>query len=209
MNPDDLKAVQRAGWAIVAADQEAVMVKCPSEGCGLSARLKPRGGVPQRDVPGHSLGKVVSCFEDVRDVMKNRRMDLGLTIAEVEHISGIASDHLAKFEKTEWYRQPSMDIVTAWTGALGVDMVLRPGELPPITMRWIADTRPKFEERRKRFEVERRRDPLLRRPRDLLEAERARLLRQQAFIARQIEEVETKIRERNQGVLFAEWEFRD
>lgn len=206
MNPDSLKAIQRAGWAIVTADRETCTVKCPTQGCHMRARFKIDGTIPARDVPMHTWDLVVRSFDDVREAMKARRQELGLTIPEVEHISGIAGDHLAKFEKTEWNRPPNIDTLMSWSSALGYEVLLRLGELPPVTLRWIADTRPKIEARRRRFQIERKRDPQLRRPRDPLEAERARLLRQQEFISRQIAALEQEIEDRGQGRLFGEFD---
>ena len=204
MTPDDLKAIQRAGWAIVGADEQSCVVKCTTFGCQMRARFVAGGAVPQRSVPAHNWDRVVRSFDDVREVMKDRRQELGLTIPEVEHISGIASDHLAKFEKTDWNRPPNINTLMSWATALGYEVVLRHGELPPVTLRWIAETRDKVATRRGRFEKGRKRDAQLRRPKDPLVEERARLQRQQDFIARQISQVEDQMRARDQGALFGE-----
>lgn len=206
MNPDDLKAVQRAGWAIAGVDEQTVTAKCPTHGCGMMARFKVGGTIPRRDVGATRFDTVVTCFDDAREVLKSRRQELGLTIPEVEHISGIAGDHLAKFEKTDFSRIPNIETLMSWTAALGYEVVLRHGELPAVTLRWIADTRPKIEARRRRFEIERKRDPQLRQRQDPLEAERARLIRQQEFIAAQIADISQQIEDRGQGDLFGEFE---
>lgn len=206
MKPEDLKAIQQAGWAIVGADEESCVVKCPTKGCQMRARFKRDGSVPNRDVPAHSWDQTVRSFDDVREALKARRQELGLTIAEVEHISGISADYLAKFEKTEHLRRPGVGTMIDWSTALGMEVVLRYGDLPAVTIRWIADTRPKIEARRRRFEIERKRDAELRQAGDPLEAEKARLLRQQEFIARQIAQVDEDMRSRDQGALFGEFE---
>lgn len=206
MKPEDLKSIQQRGWTIVAVDREGCTVKCPTRGCQMRARFKKDGAVPNRDVPTYSGDQVVKSFDDVREAMKARRQELGLTIAEVEHISGISADYLAKFEKTEHLRRPGVGTMIDWATALGVDVVMRLGELPPVTLRWISDTRPKIEARRRRFGIERKRDLQLRTAGDPLEEQRARLMRQQEFIAQQIARVEDEMRAGDQGNLFGEFE---
>lgn len=210
MNPDTLKAIQKKGWAIETADVGSCTVKCPTPGCKMRARFRHGSSVPQRDVPGYSWDQAVGSFDEARESLKVRRQELGLTIAEVEHISGIAGDHLAKFERTNWMdknlRMPNVETFMEWATALGFDVVLRHGELPPVTLRWIADTRPKIDARRRRFEIERRKDADLRRPVDPMEAERSKLQRQIEFLQHQLNEVEAKIEGRNQQDLFGGFE---
>ena len=206
MKQDDLRRIQTAGWSIETADSASCTVKCPTPGCRMRARFKEGDSVPVREVPGHRWDRAVTSFDDAREALKARRQEIGLTIAEVEHISGIAGDHLAKFERTDWSRMPNTETFIEWAQALGLDVTLRLGELPPVTLRWISDTRPRIEARRRRFEIERVRDAQLRRSGDPLLAERERLKRQQEFLARQLLKVEEKINARNQGQLFGEIE---
>lgn len=202
MKPETLREIQRNGWAIETADENTCTAKCPTPGCSMRARFKEGGTIPAREVPFHSWDRAITSFDQAREALKDRRQELGLTIAEVEHISGIAGDHLAKFEKTDFTRPPNIMIFIEWAQSLGFDVVLRHGELPPVTLRWIAETRPKIDARRRRNIIERTRDAELRSPRDQLEQRRAKLERQQAYIANQIAILEDEMRERDQGSLF-------
>lgn len=76
----------------------------------------------------------------------------------MEHISGIASDHLAKFEGTDWSTPPGIGTFMEWCLALGIDVIPRTSDLPPVTLRWIAETRDKADARKRRFAIERQRD---------------------------------------------------
>lgn len=160
MNIDWLKMIQRNGWRIETASKDDCTALCPTPGCKMRVRFKDGGNIPVRDVPLHSLDKAATSFDDAREILKERRQELGLTIAEVEHIAGIASDHLAKFERTDWSRPPGIGIFLEWCQALGIDVILRPSDLPPVTLRWIAETRSKADARRRRFAIERARDAL-------------------------------------------------
>lgn len=210
MNPDSLKTIQKSGWAIETADATSCTVKCPTPGCKMRAVFKDNSTVPVREVPAHSWDRPVTSFDDAREALKARRQELGLTIVEVEHISGIAGDHLAKFERTNWAqspnwsRMPNAETLIEWAMALGYDVVLRHGELPAVTLRWISDTRDKIDARRRRFKIERRRDDALRNRVDPLIAERDRIVRQIEFLQDQLRAAEASIENSRQNDLFDE-----
>ena len=158
MNADFLKAVQAAGWTIESADGSVCIVTCPTPGCGMRARFRQDGAVPQRDVPFLRYDEPVTTFSEAQEVLRRRRQNLGLTIPEVEDIAGMAGDHLAKFERVDYSRPPGIEIFLEWCGALGMEVVLRHGDLPPVALRVIADTRSRAKARQRRFELERQRD---------------------------------------------------
>lgn len=208
MKPEVLRKVQQHGWDIEAVERDTCVVKCPTQGCKMRARFDLSGNIPQRDVEAFSWDQTARSFDDARLILRERRQELGLTIAEIEHISGIAGDHLAKFERVEWQRFPRLPNISTfidWANSIGIDVVLRMGELPPVTLRWIADTRDKNDARQRRFQIERGRDRY-RRATDPLIEQRERLERQQQYIAEQMEEIDAEIAKKAQGDLFAdEW----
>lgn len=155
---DFLRHVQRSGWLVESADEESLIARCPAVGCGLRVKLKAGAAVPSRDcgrTPETDIA--VEGFEEARKFLRQRRRALSLTILETEIVSGIATDHLAKFERDDGNRLPNAQTFFEWAQALGYQVVLRPVDLPPITLRMISETRPFVEARQKRFEIERQR----------------------------------------------------
>ena len=153
-----LRRVQQSGWRIESVDGDTCTVRCPRAGCDMRARFRAALDVPPRNLPLHSLDEPVRSFDDARALLKARREELGLTIAEVEHVSGIADDHLAKCERTAFDKMPNVQTFMEWAQALGFDVILRPAELPPVVLRVISETRDKLPARRRRFEIERAKD---------------------------------------------------
>jgi transcriptional regulator with XRE-family HTH domain len=159
MDAKFVKDVQAKGWSVQAVSQDSVVAKCPSAGCNLFAELKYGGHVPAVD-PGcrrDPLDVQVATYDDIRRQLRNAREGLLLTIREVEEISGIASDHLAKVEKDQNPRMPPAQMLFDWAGALGYEVVLRPIPLPALAIRTIMDTRDKTAARTKRMTLESRR----------------------------------------------------
>ena len=154
-----LRAVQRAGWQVQGADEGRCIARCPSPGCGVKVALTPGRSVPARSAPSFSVEKHVTGFEDARSFLKERRLDLLFTIQEVEEIAGMTVDFLAKFEREDWatagtVRQPNVQTFVEWAQALGYNVVLVPGELPPYALRMIEQTRPRAAARLKRRRLE-------------------------------------------------------
>lgn len=143
MSVDDLKRAQKAGWIIQGVDDEGILCRCPSSGCGLQVRIKYGGPVQHCD-PGLTRDPrsiPVGSYDDVRRILRDRREELLLTIPEVEEIAGTTKDHLAKAEKENPSRVPGFDIIAEWAEALGYEIVLRPAQLSSLSMRLIAETR--------------------------------------------------------------------
>jgi transcriptional regulator with XRE-family HTH domain len=166
MSLKDLKKVQDAGWLIIASDDGGVLARCPSHGCGLKVRI-PYGTNVQSCDPGLSRSPTdmpVGSFEDLRLFLQSRREELGLSISEIESISGLSVDHVAKAEKENPARLPNVDTVIYWANALGFEVVLRPAELSAMALRIIAETRPLQPRRRKLYQraAHRRKRPSLR-----------------------------------------------
>lgn len=157
MTPDFLKKVQAAGWAIEEVDEDRCTVRCPQPGCAMRGRFVEGGAVPRRDAP-RPFNLPVRQFDDARQALRDRRQTLGLTIAEVEELAGIAQDHLAKFEKVDFVKPPNIETFLEWAAALGFDVLLQPADLPPITLRYISETRAKQEARQSRFRLDREAD---------------------------------------------------
>lgn len=159
MDAKFLKDVQAKGWAIQSVSTEGAIAKCPSAGCNLYAELKYGAHVPAVD-PGCRRDPIdiqVATYDEIRRQLRAARESLLLTIREVEEISGIASDHLAKVEKDLNPRMPPAQMLFEWAGALGFEIVLRPAPLPSLAIRTIMDTRDKTAARTKRTTLEGRR----------------------------------------------------
>jgi transcriptional regulator with XRE-family HTH domain len=148
MDAEFLRAVQRAQWLIKAADEDYVIVRCPRAGCTLTVRLSPGNPIPQTCRVGPDLlEKVVQSFEDARLFLRERREDLALSIRDVEEVAGVATDHMAKWEKDQPTKIPNTETFLEWSGALGFEVVLRPTGLPPVALRAIIETRPLLKRR--------------------------------------------------------------
>lgn len=159
MDPKFIKFCQDKGWHIEAVTESAVVGKCPSAGCQMRAKLEQGGHVPAVD-PGcrrPAADRKVASYDDVREILRERRTSLLLNIPEVEEIAGLANSHLAKAEKNSPTRIPNMQIMIEWAQALGYEFVLRPIELTPYAVRTICETRDKAAPRTKRFTLEQRR----------------------------------------------------
>lgn len=140
-----LKSVESRGWMVETFDGKHCIARCKSPGCSLRIQMEVGKHVPIREVDqSHLLDHVLHEYNDARKVLRDRREDLGISIAELEEVAGIAKDHLAKFEP-DGYRKhnrvPNIEIFLWWANSLGYEVVLRPKELPPITCRAIAETR--------------------------------------------------------------------
>lgn len=157
-----LRAVQKAGWQVQAADGDRCIARCPSPGCAVRVSLAPGKTLPERSSPSFAIERPIEGFEDARAFLRDRREDLLLTIREVEEIAGMSVDFLAKFEREDWatagtVRQPNVQTFVEWAQALGYRVVLVPSELPPYALRMIEQTRARAASRLKRQHLERAR----------------------------------------------------
>lgn len=155
------KAIEDRGWMVESADQDHCIAKCKTPGCSMRIRVRENGAIPMREVDHrYNLDRVIHTFDDARKTLRDRREGLGLSIVEIEEISGIGNDHLAKFERDnhELYpRMPNVETFIYWANTLGYEIVLRPSNLPMVTCKAIQDTRHLWPTRRKRTQKLRRR----------------------------------------------------
>lgn len=150
VDPKFLRQVQDAGWLVRAADQDAVTVGCPRHGCSLTVKLRPGGTVPQTCGRGPDLAEFeVESYEQLIEAMKRQQWMLGLSTADVEQCMGCADDHWAKVRQTEPQRRFGFDDLAALAATLGFAIVLRRTDLPPVTLKRIAETRGQLSRRRK------------------------------------------------------------
>lgn len=157
MDAEHLKTVQRRGWILAASTADRAIARCPRPECGLLVQFREGEPVPHCKPPGPGvLDRSVASYSDFQEALRARRQDLGLTIAEVEDLSGMAAAHLAKAEKPDPSRVPTFNILAEWASSLGFEIILRQCGLPPLTLRYIADTREKAEQRRNRRALSRR-----------------------------------------------------
>ena len=158
MSVDDLKKAQAAGWMVEGALEDGILCRCPSHGCGLRVKIKYGAPIQQCD-PGlsrHPADRPIGSYEEVRQLLRERREDLLLSIPEVEEIAGLTKDHLAKAEKDNPSRLPELDTILVWAQALGFEMVLRPTPLSNMGLRLIDETG-RYRSRRVRARDRRRR----------------------------------------------------
>lgn len=161
MDPKFLRDVQNAGWSIVAVSEDSCIAKCQNAGCAVMLRLTEKSLIQTTGSGGGGQDFSVTSFDGVREFLRGRRQSLTLNINEVEEIAGMTQDFLAKFERDGWaeagtVRQPNVQTLVEWAGALGYEVVLRPVGLPAKALSYIAATRRMFEARRKRIERTRR-----------------------------------------------------
>lgn len=152
---DFLRLVQGAGWQIESASERAVIARCPTDGCGMRARLVPGGPIPDRLPPDHSGDIVIETAEQARRALEARRQSLCLSIRETEDVAGVTVDHLAKIE-AEIRLNPQLTTLITIANTLGLDVVFRPMPLPPQVLRVLAETR-SIERRRAKVFAKRRR----------------------------------------------------
>lgn len=155
MDTKVLREIQRLGWIIESVGKDACVVKCPEQGCGMRARIRKDTGAPPRLNERVETDIEAKSFDEVRQMLRARRLELALSIPEIEEAAGLTTDHLAKFERPDFSKIPNLDTVIYWAGALGFELVLRPAELPPMTLRMITETRPILPQRRRRQETDR------------------------------------------------------
>jgi len=142
VSPEYMRACQAKGWNIISADEEHLFAACPRAGCGLQIKLREGGKIPQTDRPMPALAEIaVEQFDDARMGLRERREQLGLSIKDVEDAAGLATDHLAKFEKDDFTKIPNAQTFIEWANSLGYTVTLRPTGLPPVTLGIIASTR--------------------------------------------------------------------
>jgi len=164
MDPALLREIQRHGWLIESVTETDCVVKCPVEGCGMRTRLKKGKGIPPRLNATVQLTETAKSFDEIRAMLRQRRLDLALSITEVEEAAGMAVDHLAKFERPEFSKIPNLETLIIWAGALGFELSLRPADLPLLTLRTISETRPMVKDRKRRQAIDLRRAKAASRP---------------------------------------------
>ncbi len=136
---DLLKRAQAAGWLVLRNDAQGAIGACPREGCGVTVRLMPDRPVPSACAPQTGLNDVlVGSNEDARVALRARRQQLGLSLHDVDEITGLTVDHVAKAEKPNPSKAMGMDLLPIWAAALGYEVVLRPRALPPLALRILA-----------------------------------------------------------------------
>lgn len=150
LEPQFLRDVQRAGWDIRSVDPTGVIAGCPRQGCSLTVKLRSGVKIPETCRRGPDFRETpVANFDAARVALRDRRRALALSVEDVEHIAGVTASHLAKAEKDNPSRIVQMNIFLEWCDALGIEVVLRPKELPALALTIIARTRHLSEARRR------------------------------------------------------------
>lgn len=141
IDPEFMRQVQAAGWTISYMGGDKLICECQRDGCALKVALSPAKPVPETNARGPKLSEVsVASFEEARRFLRDRREALGLSMADVEDIAGLAGYHIGKMEKDGPSKIPNFETFLLWANALGYDIILRPGKLPPRALRIMAKT---------------------------------------------------------------------
>lgn len=140
MRQEFLRDVQRAGWRIEAVGETSCTGRCPRTGCGMLAVIKDAAALPvvRPDAPA---GIVVRTNEEMRLALREKREKLRLTQEEVEACAGLTQHHLAKAEKAEPSRKPTIDTWSLVAETVGYQIVLVPLPLPATTLAAIERSR--------------------------------------------------------------------
>ena len=150
ITPEFLRRVQDAGWNIVGVDQVSLWIGCPWAGCGLKTRHKAGSAIPTACRSELPIAEIVleDYVRQARPALRDRRQQLGLSIKELEYVSGIAGDHLAKMEKNDPSKIPNILTFTDWARTLGFKILLVPDAMPQVMLTQIAETRAAQDRRR-------------------------------------------------------------
>lgn len=76
--------------------------------------------------------KPVQSYDEIVEILRQRRQELGLSLMETEAIAGLATGHLTKLEHhiaPGYGRKAGPVVLPLWLGALGLGLQLV--ELPP------------------------------------------------------------------------------
>ena len=130
-----LRAVQDQGWQILDVQPDSVTGACPRMGCKVRAKLQPGASIPKTCGSGAALPEfVIVGYDEVRRFLRRRREYLGLSQRDAEECAGMAVDHLAKMEKDDPSRIPNIQTFIEWAQTLGYEVVLRPTDMPLVTL---------------------------------------------------------------------------
>lgn len=142
VDPQFLRQVQEAGWIVREVTDLHVIGACPRQNCSMSAKLIPGRKIPETCERGPDVSDIeLENYDHGRQVLRERRLQLSMSIAETEEAAGISEHHLAKADKPNPSRTVQLNIFMEWAAALGFKVILRPTDLPLKTLRTIADTR--------------------------------------------------------------------
>lgn len=139
---DFIAAAQANGWRLFHVDRKTgdVHMRCDRRGCPtanvFSARRIQRGDVPKRcdrDHRGEYAGPVIDRYESIVEVLRRRRMMLGLSQDEVEFAAGLTTSHIAKLESGVYTTK--LETLIIWANALGYEVTLAPAPVHPAVLR--------------------------------------------------------------------------
>lgn len=159
VDPKFLRSLQDKGWIVESVEADHCVVKCPADGCSMRAKVKAGPSIPERCNTSVERERAARLYDDARKVLRRRRQDLLLSTTEVEESAGLASAHIAKSERPDFTRVPTFDTVAMWAAALGYEIVFKPTDLPPMTLRFITDSRNRTADRRRRVAQDPARSP--------------------------------------------------
>ena len=156
-----LERIQDAGWGVEQVTENRCVGVCQREGCAVRIVINEGDDIPVcKDRPGSLQEHAVETMDDIRHTLMERRMRLGLIIAQVEEVAGMSDDHVAKMEAGSDLKRPQLETLLLWCQTLGMELVLRPGKVPRQTLEVMSGGM--SQARRKRFNQEYRRRGLRR-----------------------------------------------
>lgn len=146
MDTKFLQRVQAAGWIIRHADMSGGVVYVSPPGYDLVVKLSAGAKIPViSDLPASPAR--LETFDDLRQIWRQRRQELGLTHEDVEHIVGCTPSHYAKVERDTWNsadvktrRMPNAQFAMDISAGLGLPLFVDRGQLPPVTLRAMANS---------------------------------------------------------------------
>lgn len=148
ISPEFMRACQGEGWNVITADDQFVWLGCARAGCNFQFKVREGAAIPATCRPQPVLAEIpIEQFDDMRAALRLRREQLCLSIKDVEDAAGLATDHLAKFEKDDFSKIPNIQTAMDWAQALGYTLVLRQTGMPQVTLGLISRTRHLIEKR--------------------------------------------------------------
>ena len=128
-----LRRIARRGWVVIENRGVDLWIRCAVQDCPHAMSVAP-GEVPnecQWDHSGRFRQLALERYDDVSEILRARRIRLGLTQEETASAAGLADGHVSKLEADA--RVAALPTVILWAHALGLKINLVPDALPTST----------------------------------------------------------------------------
>lgn len=134
-----LHSIGQAGWVVIRNGGDRLHIRCGVQDCRnkraipIGAKVRPC----EWDHSGRFRQLGVERYEDLSEILRARRMRLGLTQEEASAAAGLADGHVSKLEAD--VRTSSLPTLILWANALGLDIRLVPAPIPSSTISILCD----------------------------------------------------------------------